>query len=391
LDYGAVLLATCIISAFATILMGIFARYPIALAPGMGENFFFVSVVTALAALGFANAWQTALGVVFISGLVFLLISILGAQKAIINAMSDSLRSGITVGIGLFIAFIGMRNGGLIVIENGLIGLNSNMLSADVIVFAFGLMVAAGLLVRKVRGSILWGIAAAAILALILGKVHYDGIFGLPEITTPAAFKLDIASAFSLVCLPFIVIFIFMDVFDTLGTLIGVTDQAGFIKHGELPRAKEALTVDAVGTIAGACVGTSTITSYIESAVGVAYGGRTGLTSVITGILFLLALLFSPLIAMVGGYAPITACALVVVGVMMAGNIRKIAWDDYSEAIPAFLIMLGIPLSFQIADGLALGFISYPIVKFLGGQGREVNWLMYFIAAVLLLYFIFVR
>ena len=191
--------------------------------------------------------------------------------------------------------------------------------------------------------------------------------------------------------MPSIVIFIFMDVFDTLGTLIGVTDQAGFIKDGELPRAKQALTVDTVGTVAGACVGTSTITSFIESAVGVAYGGRTGLTSVITGLLFLLALLFSPLIAMIGGYAPITACALVIVGVMMAGNIKKIAWDDYSEAIPAFLIMLGIPLSFQIADGLALGFIAYPIVKFLGGRGKEVNGLMYFIAAVLLLYFIFVR
>jgi AGZA family xanthine/uracil permease-like MFS transporter len=265
------------------------------------------------------------------------------------------------------------------------------MFSAEIGVFAFGLFVAAALLVRRVRGSILWGILAATVLALVLGEIRYGGVFGLPEIAQAAAFKMDIASAFSLICLPFIIIFIFMDVFDTLGTLIGVSEQAGFVKDGKLPRASRALTIDAAGTVAGACLGTSTITSYIESAVGVAYGGRTGLTSVVTGLLFLLALFFSPIIAMVGGYPPITACALVIVGVMMAGNIRKIDWNDYSEAIPAFFIMIGIPLCYQIADGLALGFISYPIIKFLGGRGREVNWLIYLIAAVMILYFIFVR
>ncbi len=391
LEHGAVLLATCVVSALTTILMGLYARYPIALAPGMGENFFFVSVVMALTAAGFAQAWRVALGVVFISGVVFLLISVLGAQRYIISAMSTSMRNGIAVGIGLFIAFIGLRNGGIVVVEGGQISLNGAIFSADAGVFAFGLIVAAGLLVRKTRGSILWGIFAAAVLALLLGKIHFQGVFGLPDISESAFFKMDLASAFSLACVPFIIIFIFMDVFDTLGTLIGVSEQAGFIRDGQLPRAGKAFTVDALGTVAGSLLGTSTVTSYIESTVGVAYGGRTGLTSVVTGALFLLALLFSPLIAMIGGYLPVTAGALVIVGVMMAENVRKIEWKDYSEAVPAFLIILGIPLTYSIADGLALGFISYPLVKFLGGRGREVNALMYLIAAVLLLYFIFIR
>jgi AGZA family xanthine/uracil permease-like MFS transporter len=300
------------------------------------------------------------------------------------------MRSGIAVGIGLFIAFIGLRNGGIVVVDNGQISLSGDIFSPDAGVFTVGLITAAALLVRRTRGSILWGILAAAVLALILGKIQFNGFIGLPDISESAAFKMDLVSALSLVSIPFIIIFIFMDVFDTLGTLIGVSEQAGFIRDGKLPRAGKAFTVDAVGTVAGACLGTSTVTSYIESTVGVAYGGRTGLTSVVTGLLFLLALLFSPLIAMIGGYLPITAGALVIVGVMMAENVRKIDWKDFSEAIPAFLIILGIPLTYSIADGLALGFISYPLVKFLGGKGKDVNGLIYLIAAVLLLYFIFI-
>lgn len=391
LDHGSVLLATCVVSALTTIFMGLYARYPIALAPGMGENFFFVSVVMALSAAGIADAWRVALGIVFISGLLFLLVSVSGIQRAIIGAMSVSLRSGIAVGIGLFIAFIGLRNGGIIIIEEHNIELTKAIFNADVSVFSFGFIIAGVLLVRKVRGSILWGILAATVLALLLGKVHLTGIVGLPDISEASAFKMDIASACSLIGLPFIVIFFFMDLFDTLGTLVGVAEQAGFMKKDQLPRAGKAFTVDAAGTVAGACLGTSTVTSFIESTVGVAYGGRTGLTAVVTGILFLLALLFSPLIVMVGGYLPITACALVIVGVMMAGNVSKINWQDYSEAIPAFLIMIGIPLTYSIADGLALGFISYPIIKLVGGRNKDVNGLMYLIAVVLLLYFIFVR
>ena len=392
LDFGAVLLATCLASAIASILMGLIAKYPIALAPGMGENFFFVSVIMSLSALGFANSWQVALGIIFISGVIFLILSIFRVREAIIDAVSPSIRNGIAVGIGLFIAFIGLKNGGLIIDKPGtLVGLNANVLSADVAVFVFGLIVASVLQCRRVRGSILWGILAAAILALILGKVEFGGIFGFPEIKNHIAFKMDIKSALTLSCIPFIVVFVFMDMFDTVGTLVGVAEQAGFIKDNKLPRANKALLADATGTVAGACLGTSTVTSYIESATGVEYGGRTGLTSITTGILFLLALLFGPLVGMIGNYLPITAPALVLVGAMMIRNVMKIDWNDYSECIPAFLTLIGIPLTFSIADGLALGFISYPIIKLLSGKGKEVKWLMYVLAVILIIYFIFVR
>jgi len=396
LDAQAVLLATCVISALATIFMGLYARYPIALAPGMGENFFFVGVIMTLGAKGFGAPWQTALGIVFIAGVVFFILSVLRVREAIINAVSPSLRNGIAAGIGLFIAFIGLRNGNLIVAKPGtILGLNTQFMDAavarDLLVFLFGLAVAAGLQARRVRGAILWGILGAALLAACVGKIEYAGLIGLPDIKEPAAFRMDLPSAFSMVCVPFIIVFIFMDMFDTVGTLVGVAEQAGFMKNNKLPRADRALVVDAAGTVAGACMGTSTITSYIESAAGVACGGRTGLTSVATGILFLIALLFSPLIGVIGRYPPITASALVIVGSMMLRNARKIDWDDHSEAIPAFLIAVGIPLTYSIADGLALGFISYPIVKLIGGKGKSVSWLMYLLAAILLAYFLVVR
>ncbi|MBN2302789.1 MAG: NCS2 family permease [Lentisphaerae bacterium] len=392
LDAGAVLLATCVVSAFATIFMGLYARYPIALAPGMGENFFFVGTIMALSAAGFVNAWQTALGVIFLSGIIFFVLSILRVREVIINAISPSMRNGIAIGIGLFIAFIGLKNGGVIIAKPGtFVGLNSNLITVDVVVFFVGLIVAGGLQSRHVRGSILWGIGAAAAVALACGKIRYNGIFGLPVIENPTVFKMDILSALSLTCAPFIVVFVFMDLFDTVGTLVGVAEQAGFMKDNKLPRASQALLVDATATVAGACMGTSTVTSYIESAAGVAYGGRTGLTSLVVGILFLAALLVSPLVGMVGNYPPVTACALVVVGALMARNVQRIDWDDYSESIPAFLTAVSIPLTFSIADGLAVGFISYPMIKLVAGKGKHVSWLMYILAGVLIAYFVLVR
>jgi len=392
LDFEAVLLATCLISGLTTIFMGIYAKYPIALAPGMGENFFFVSVIMSLAALGFASAWQVALGIVFISGVIFLILSILGLREAIINSISASMKNGIAVGIGLFIAFIGLQHGGLIIGKSGtLLGLNNHFMSADIAVFFCGLVVTSVLHARRVHGSILWGILVAAIVAFLLGKIKFSGIFGFPQIQQQVAFRMDIKSALSLTCLPFIIVFLFMDMFDTVGTLIGVAEQAGFMKENRLPRATRVLVVDAAGTVGGACLGTSTITSYIESATGVAFGGRTGLTSVTVGLLFLFALFFGPLIGMIGNYSPITAPALIIVGVMMIQNVRKIDWDDYSECIPAFLTMIGIPLFYSIADGLALGFISYPVIKFLSGRRKDVRWLMYVMGIMLIIYFIFVR
>jgi len=392
LDYGAVLLATCVISALSCIFMGLYARYPIALAPGMGENFFFVSVIMALGAMGIAEAWRVALGVVFIAGVIFFVLSLLRVREAIINAVSPSMRNAIAAGIGMFIAFIGLKNAGLVIGNPGtLVSLNAKLLSPDAAVFVSGLVVGAALQARRKRGALLWGIAAATLVALLLGKTRFTGIFGLPEIGRSAVFQMDLKAALSVACLPFIIVFVFMDMFDTVGTLVGVAQQAGLIKDNKLPRASRALLVDATGTVAGACMGTSTVTSYIESAAGVAYGGRTGLTSCVVGLLFLAALCFSPVIGMIGQYLPITASALVIVGSLMIRNVRAIDWDDASEAVPCFLIVLGIPLTFSIADGLALGFVTYPVVKALAGKGKQVSWLMYVLAVALVLYFLMVR
>jgi len=392
LDFGAVLLATCLASAVASAVMALLANYPIALAPGMGENFFFVTTVMSLGALGLADAWRAALAIVFLSGVAFIVLSLVRLREAVMDGMSPSLTSGIAAGIGLFIAFIGLHNGGLIVGKPGtMVGLNPELMTADLAVFGLGLLVTAVLHARRVRGAIVAGIAVAAALAAALGKVHLEGVFGLPDIKQSAVFQLDFRNALTLTALPFIIIFLFMVMFDTVGTLVGVCEQAGLMRDNKLPRASRALLADAIGTTTGAALGTSTVTSFIESAAGVEQGGRTGLTALAAGALFLVALFVSPLVAMVGGYLPITAPALVVVGALMMRNAARIAWHDFTEAIPAFLMMIGVPLCYSIADGLALGFVSYPVIKLLSGRGREVRWLMYVLAVVLALYFVFVR
>jgi len=422
LDFGAVTTATCLAAALATLLMAFYARYPIAQAPGMGENFFFVATValitqkvnTGALDLGTSAPWQVALGVVFIAGLLFIGLSVLGVQQMLMAAISPSMRNAIAVGIGLFIALIGLQAASLILMEGGL-KMNPHFASPDLIVFFFGLLVTAALHARRVRGSIVWGILAATVLAVLLklGLPRLpdaiaqselvtesvlmtrfsvaDAVISHPPSMGPTFLKMDVMRALLPSMLPFIVIFLFMDVFDTLGTLIGVSEEAGFIQDNQLPRMKQALVSDALGTAAGAAFGTSTVTSFIESAAGVEQGGRTGLTAAVVAVLFLLALFFSPIIAMVGSYPPITAPALVVVGSMMIRNVTKIDWSNYAESMPAFLILAGIPLTYSIGDGLALGFISYPIIKLLAGQGRDVKWLMYVMAVVLVAYLVFVR
>jgi AGZA family xanthine/uracil permease-like MFS transporter len=392
LDFGAVLLATCVVSGASSILMGLWAKYPIALAPGMGENFFFVSVIMALGAAGVDEPWRVALGLVLISGVIFLILSVIGVREAVLDSISPSMRNAIAAGIGLFVAFIGLRNGGLIVAHPGtLVTMNPHLASADVAVFSLGLIAAVVLQIRGVRGAMLIGIVVSAATSVALGKIHYAGVFGLPEIHTPAAFRFDLAAALNPQWLPFVAVFLFMNVFDTLGSVIGVTQQAGLMRDGKLPRAERVLVVDAAGTVLGAALGTSTIVTYIESAAGVSAGGRTGLTAVVAGVLFFVALLFSPLIGMIGNYLPITSPALVIVGAMMMSNATRIEWDDMSEAVPAFLTLAGIPLAYSIADGLALGFITYPILKVLTGKGRQLGAMSYVIAALLVVYFVFVR
>jgi adenine/guanine/hypoxanthine permease len=293
--------------------------------------------------------------------------------------------------------------------------LNTHFSSPDSIVFFLGLLTTAVLHARRVRGSILWGIIVATALACLLKIVlpqmpsaisaaqdvsdsmlnkrfeFAKALVALPPSLRPTFLKMDVAHALTPTMLPFVFVFLFMLTFDAIGTLIGVCEQAGFMRDDKLPRAKQAMVSDAIGTVAGAALGTSTVTSFIESAAGVEAGGRTGLTGLVVAALFLLALFFSPLIAMIGGYPPITAPALTIVGAMMMQNVAKIEWKDYIESIPAFLIIIGIPLSYSIADGLALGFISYAIIKAFSGRTREISWLTYVLAIVLVLYFVFVR
>jgi len=417
MDFGAVTTATCLSAALATAVMAIYARYPIAQAPGMGENFFFVfSAIPAATAAGFANGWQVALGVVFVSGVLFLILSLVGLRELIFNSVSPSMKNGIAAGIGLFIAFIGLQQSGVIIKDPGsAVKLNAHLASADSIVFFIGLMTTAVLHARRVRGSILWGILVATVLTCLF-KIALpqmpSAISAAPEVTesmlmkrfelakallapppslAPTFLKMDVVHALTAKMLPFIFVFLFMLTFDAIGTLIGVCEQAGFMRDNKLPRAKQAMVSDAIGSVAGATLGTSTVTSFIESAAGVEAGGRTGLTGLVVAALFLFALFFSPLIAMIGSYPPITAPALAIVGAMMMQNVTKIHWKDYTESIPAFLIIIGIPFSYSIADGLALGFISYPVIKGGSGRGREISWLTYLLAIVLVLYFVFVR
>jgi AGZA family xanthine/uracil permease-like MFS transporter len=429
MDFGAVTTATCLSAALATAIMALYARYPIAQAPGMGQNFFFVfSALPAAAALiasetaagrlqpGQTSPWQIALGVVFLSGVLFVLLSFFGVREMIMEAISPSMRNAIAVGIGLFIAFIGLQNASVVLKDPGTgVKLNPRFDSPDLIVFFFGLLLTAGLYARRVRGSILWGILAATALAIVLrlGLPHMPEAVSQSKLVTesmlmtrfqiatdvvspvpsmaPTFLKMDLARAMAWPMVPFVLIFLFMVVFDTLGTLVGVSERAGLIKDNRLPRVRQAFMSDALGSVVGAAFGTSTVTSFIESTAGVEQGGRTGLTALTVAVLFLVALFFSPVIAMVGSYPPITAPALVVVGSLMMQGVAKLDWSNFAEAFSAFLVILGIPLSYSIADGLALGFIAYPVVKLIAGQGRDVKWLTYLIAAVLLLYFIAVR
>ncbi|GIX02264.1 MAG: NCS2 family permease [Thermogutta sp.] len=428
MDFGAVTSATCISAAIATLVMGLYARYPIALAPGMGENFVFtLSLIPAAQAWietevqsgrltpDATTPWSIALGVIFYSGVLFFLLSVLGLREKLLEAVSPSMRNAIASGIGLFIALLGLQGASIIIgTPSQIVKLSPRLASPDVIVFFVGLLVTAGLYSRRVPGSIVIGIIAATVLAVVLqwgvqtmpalaeNPVVKESaliqrftpagqVFSSPPSMASTFARMDLIHALAPPMIPFIFIFLFMDLFDTLGTLVGVSEQAGFIRDNRIPRAKQALMADATGTVVGAVCGTSTVTSFIESAAGVEQGGRTGLTAVTVAVLFLVAPFFAPVIEMIGSYPPITASALLIVGSMMMKNVVKIEWQRPAEAIPAFITMTGIVFSYSIADGLALGFITYPLVKFLAGEGRQVHWLMYALAAVLVVYLVLAK
>ena len=392
MDKGAVMVATCISSALATLLMGLLAKYPIALAPAVGHNIFFAVIVCGT--MGYS--WQIALGAVFISGSVFVLLSLAGVWGKLISAVPDSLKYAIAVGIGFLISFVGMEYCGLVVDTPGVLVGIGDLTSKSVILALFGVMLTAVLMVLKVRGAILIGILATAFLGIPLGVVHYNGILAAPPSISPTFFKLDIMGAFQTGLISIVFVFFFLDLFDTVGTLIGVSSQAGFLKKGKLPRANKAMFADAVGTVSGALLGTSTVTSYIESATGIAQGARTGLANIFTSFFFLIALFFSPLAEMIGGeyvyndiiLRPVIAPPLIIVGFLMMKTITRIEWADLTEGLPAFLTLIVIPMTLSITEGIAFGFISYSILKLVSGKGKEVHWLIYLFAVLFIIRYI---
>jgi AGZA family xanthine/uracil permease-like MFS transporter len=406
MDFRAVLAATCLSAALATAIMGLLARLPIAQAPGMGENFFFaLTLLPAAQAAGLPEPWQVGLGVIFWSGVGFLAICVSGVRRQVTEALPPSLRAAIAAGIGLFIALIGLRGATLVRVENGL-SLNPDFGSPDLIVFFAALLATAALHVRGSRGAILWGMALATGLAAALQQLlpaeALEGsllqtrfgvareVLAAPPSLAPTFLRLDLAGALAPAMLPFIAVFLVMVMLDAIGTIVAVTERAGLARD-DRTRQGRALVSDALGTIGGACLGTSTVTSFIESATGVEAGARTGLAALVVAALFLAALFFGPLVEMIGSYPPITAPALVLVGALMLRSVRDIDWSDPSESLPAFLIVLGVPATYSIADGLSLGFIAYPLLKLARGQGRAVHPVLWALALGLLLYFVLVR
>jgi AGZA family xanthine/uracil permease-like MFS transporter len=400
MDFGAVMMATCISSALATFLMGLLANYPVALAPAMGHNFYFAFTVCGTAAMGgMGYTWQQALGAVFISGVIFILVSGLGFREQIIDAVPDTLKYAIAVGIGLLIAMVGLQWSGLVVDSPGTLVTLGDLKSPPVLISLAGFMTISILLVWDVRGAFLLGMAVSTILGLTFGLIRFQGVIALPPSIAPTLFKLKPLEIFSHTdFLSVIFVFFFLDLFDTIGTLIGVAEQGRLMVNGKLPRAKQALFSDAVGTTAGAVLGTSTVTSYIESATGIAAGGRTGLCSMVTGTLMLLSVFFYPLVKMIGEGVevagggrlyPVIAPVLITLGGIMISSVVKIPWDKFSECIPAFLTIIIMPVTFSITEGIAFGFISYSILSLAAGEARRIPWILHLFAGLFLLRYLY--
>ncbi|PTN10555.1 NCS2 family permease [Mangrovibacterium marinum] len=377
MDRNALITVTIVAAVIGTLLAGVWAKVPYAMAPGMGLNAFFTYTLV----IGAGVEWQTALGVVFISGIVFLALTVTGIRTKIIHTIPLALRLATGAGIGLFISFIGFKNMGLVVANPAtFVGLGP--FTPTLLIGLVGLIITAILEVKKVRGGIFYGIIITTIIALIAGEVKApDTLVSLPPSISPIALKLDIMSALSFGLIGAVFSFMFVDLFDSVGTIVACSYEAGFVdKDGKVKYVDRILEADAVATVAGSLLGTSTTTTYIESASGIANGAKTGFASVITAGFFFLALFFAPLIGMVPSYA--TAPALVIVGVYMFKNIKQINFGDFADSIPAFLTIVLMPLTYSISTGLSFGFISYVILKAVTGKFDEVSWLMWLIAAL---------
>lgn len=390
MDQGAVFVATALAAAIGSIVMGLLARYPIALAPGMGLNAFFAYTVV----LTMGIPWQSALGGVLISGVIFIMLSLSGLREKVINAIPAELKYAVSAGIGLFITFVGMQNAGIIVNDDAVLVGFGDLGDGNVLLAIFGIIITVILMTKGIKGGIFIGMFITAITGMIFGLVGTpEKIVGsIPSVapTFGAAFgALGDSSFYTTQMLVVILTFLFVDFFDTAGTLVGVANQAGLMRENKLPRAGKALLADSTATVAGAILGTSTTTSYIESSAGVAAGARTGFAAIVTGALFLLSLFFSPLLGVVT--SAVTAPALIIVGVLMVASLNNIDWKKFEIAVPAFLTVLAMPLTYSIATGIAIGFIFYPITMIVKGKAKEIHPIMYFLFVIFVLYFIFLK
>ncbi|WP_112053567.1 MULTISPECIES: NCS2 family permease [Halomonadaceae] len=383
-DYGAVFVATCVAAAIGCLIMGLWANYPIAMAPGMGLNAFFTYGVV----LGMGYSWETALGAVFLSGLTFFLLSVFRIREWIINSIPMTLRLGIAAGIGLFLAMIALKNAGIVVDNPATLVSLGDLTQPSALYALGGFFVITALSYLRVTGAVMIGILGVTVLSMLLGHNDYNGVMSMPPSVAPTFMAMDVAGAFNVAMFSVIFAFLFVDLFDTSGTLIGVAHRGGLLdKDGKLPRLGRAMMADSTASMAGAALGTSTTTSYIESASGIAAGGRTGLTAVVVGALFLISLFFSPLAGSIPAYA--TAGALLYVASLMAGSLAHADWDDATEAAPVLIAALAMPLTFSIAEGIALGFISYAAIKTLSGRFSDLNPAVIVLAIVFVLKFFF--
>ena len=388
MDYGAVFVATALSAAIGCLIMGLVARYPLALAPGLGLNAFFAYTVV----LGTGTPWQHALGAVFISSMFFLVLTLTGLREKLINAIPIELKHAVGAGIGLFITFVGLQSSGIIVNNDAtLVGLG-DITQPNTLLSIFGIIVTVILMTRGVKGGVFFGMIITIIAGMIFGLIDIptkivDTVPSL-EPTFGAVFtSFSDPSFYTAAMIGVILTFLFVDFFDNAGTLVAVANQAGFVKNNKLPRAGRALFSDSIASVTGSVLGTSTVTSYVESSTGVAAGARTGFASLVTAICFLLSLFFFPLLQIVTSY--VTAPALIIVGVLMVSSLGNIDWKDFAIAVPSFLTMALMPLTYSIATGIAVGFIFYPITMIVAGRRKEINPIMYLFFIIFVLYFIF--
>ncbi|MCK1982366.1 MULTISPECIES: NCS2 family permease [Peribacillus] len=382
IPFEQVFMATVISAVIGTLIMGLVAKYPIAIAPGMGLNAYFASVVGAQ-----GLSYQTVFGTVFIAGLLFLLISVTSLRKMIIDAIPNSLKYGITSGIGLFIAFIGLKNAGIVVPNESTMVTLGDLHQPGTVLALAGLFITLIFMARNIKGAIFIGMIVTAIIGYFIGLLNFDGFLSVPP--TPVFFDIDIAGVFTNSLYSIVFAFLLVTIFDTTGTLIGVTEQAGLTKDGKIPRAKKAFLGDAIATTVGSMFGTSPSTAYVESSTGVAAGGRTGLTATVVAILFAVSIFFSPLISAISSVQAITAPVLIIVGCFMMEGLAKVNWKIFDEAFPAFAIILTMPLTSSISTGIAIGFITYPLMKVFSGKGKSVHPLIYIFGLIFLIQLIF--